>query len=67
MTETHTLTVHGMNCDHCVRAVTEAIRGEDPAADVSVNLEGGTVRATTRLPRRRLAELVTEEGYTVAA
>jgi len=67
MTETHTLTVQGMTCGHCVRAVTQAIRGEDPAAEVSVDLEGGTVRATTRLPRRRLAELVAEEGYTVAA
>lgn len=67
MSETHTLTVRGMTCGHCVRAVTEAIRGEDPAAAVSVDLQGGTVRATTSLPRQRVAELVTEEGYTVEA
>lgn len=65
MTETHTLTVQGMNCGHCVRAVTEAIRAEDPKAEVAVDLAAGTVRAATALPRARVAALVAEEGYTV--
>ncbi|HWL79495.1 MAG TPA: cation transporter [Roseomonas sp.] len=67
MTETHTLNVQGMTCGHCVRAVTEAIHAEDPKAEVAVDLQGKTVRTTTSLPRRRVAELVAEEGYTVAA
>ena len=65
MTETLILTVQGMTCGHCVRAVTEAIRAEDPGAEVAVDLATGTVRATTALPRARVAALVAEEGYTV--
>jgi copper chaperone len=61
------LKVEGMSCEHCVRAVTQAIRAEDPAAEVAVDLAAGTVRARTSLPRERVATLVTEEGYRVAA
>jgi len=61
------LKVEGMTCQHCVRAVTQAIQGEDPAADVQVDLGAGTVRAETRLARDRVAALVAEEGYKVAA
>lgn len=65
MNQDITLTVRGMSCDHCARAVTQAIRAEDPGAEVSVDLAGGTVRARTGLPRERVAALITEEGYTV--
>ncbi len=61
------LKVEGMTCQHCVRAVTQAIQGEDPAATVEVDLGAGTVRAETRLPRDRVAALMAEEGYRVAA
>lgn len=61
-----TLHVGGMSCAHCVRAVTQAIRAEDPGAEVAVDLEAGTVRATTALPRERVAALVEEEGYSVS-
>jgi len=36
--------VQGMTCGHCVRAVTNAIKGEDPAAEVQVDLEKGEVK-----------------------
>jgi len=61
------LKVEGMTCQHCVRAVTQAIQGEDPAATVQVDLGAGTLRAETQLPRDRVAALVAEEGYRVAA
>ena len=61
------LKVEGMSCEHCVRAVTQAIRAEDPAAEVTVDLAAGTVRAGTNLPREKVAALVEEEGYRVAA
>ncbi|NOG72597.1 heavy-metal-associated domain-containing protein [Roseicella sp. DB1501] len=61
------LKVEGMSCGHCVRAVTEAIRGEDPEAVVQVDLAAGLVRAETSLPRDRVAALIAEEGYKVAA
>lgn len=61
------LKVEGMTCQHCVRAVTQAIQAKDPAAAVVVDLAAGTVRAETRLPREDVAALVAEEGYRVAA
>jgi copper chaperone len=61
------LKVTGMTCQHCVRAVTQAIQGEDPRAQVQVDLAAGTVRAETSLPRDKVAALVAEEGYQVAA
>jgi copper chaperone len=61
------LTVTGMTCGHCVRAVTEAIRAKDPAAQVEVVLAEGLVRAETTLPRAAVAAAVEEEGYKVAA
>ena len=61
------LKVEGMSCGHCVRAVTEAIQGEDPKAKVAVDLAAGLVRAETSLPAARVAALIEEEGYKVAA
>ena len=44
-----------------------AIQAEDPQAAVQVDLAAGTIQAETRLPRDKLAALVAEEGYQVAA
>ena len=62
-----TLHVDGMSCEHCVRAVTGAIRALDPKAAVTVELASGTVRAETALAREAVAAAITGEGYTVAA
>ncbi|MBC9207189.1 heavy-metal-associated domain-containing protein [Roseomonas aerophila] len=67
MSETIELTVRGMDCAHCVRAVTQAIQAGDPAAQVAVDLASGKVRATTSLPRDRVETAIREEGYDVAA
>ncbi len=61
------LKVAGMTCQHCVRAVTQAIQAADPRAAVQVDLAAGTVRAETSLAREKVAALVAEEGYQVAA
>ncbi|WP_338025312.1 cation transporter [Crenalkalicoccus roseus] len=60
------LKVEGMSCQHCVRAITAAIRERDPAAEVRVDLAAGTVHAETSLPREAVAAAVAAEGYTVA-
>lgn len=64
MSATIDLKVEGMTCDHCVRAVTQAIRQRDPAAQVRVDLANGLVRAETNLPRASVVAAVEEEGYT---
>ena len=63
--QTVALTVKGMSCQHCVTAITGAIRARDPRAEVAVDLAAGTVRAETSLPREAVAAAVGEEGYQV--
>jgi copper chaperone len=62
---TITLKVEGMSCGHCVKTVTAAIQAKDPTAKVVVDLEGGTVKTETILPRHTVSMAVEEEGYEV--
>lgn len=55
--------VKGMTCAHCVRAVTQAIKGDDPTADVSVDLSSARVQVDSSLSAERIIELIGEEGY----
>jgi copper chaperone len=64
---TATLKVTGMSCDHCVRAVTQALKSTEGVRDASVDLKGA--RATvdydeTKTNPRALAGAVMDEGYT---
>jgi copper chaperone len=67
MSETIELTVRGMDCAHCVRAVTQAIQAGDPTAQVSVDLASGKVRATTSQARDTVEAAIRDEGYDIAA
>lgn len=58
--------VEGMTCGHCVKAVTQAIKSQDPAADVTVDLAAKEVHVQSQLSSKAIAELIREEGYTVA-
>ena len=55
--------VQGMTCGHCVKAVTNAIKADDPSADVQVDLAKGEVSVQTVLANDRLIGLIEEEGY----
>lgn len=55
-----------MSCQHCVRAVTQAIQARDATAEVQVDLPSGTVRVVSGLPRAALREAIAGEGYEVA-
>ncbi|RMS94731.1 CopZ protein [Pseudomonas coronafaciens pv. oryzae] len=55
--------VQGMTCGHCVRAVTNAIRHDDPAADVQVELASKEVRVQSSLSPEQIIRLIGEEGY----
>lgn len=59
--------VQGMTCNHCARAVTEAVRRIDAAARVDIDLAAGRVAVDSSAPRERLADAIRDEGYTVAA
>jgi copper chaperone len=58
-------TVAGMTCQHCVRAVTEAVRELDPQASVEIDLAAATVSIDSAQPRDALAEAISEAGYEV--
>ncbi|WP_024682378.1 heavy-metal-associated domain-containing protein [Pseudomonas syringae] len=56
-------TVQGMTCGHCVRAVTEAIKSDDPAAQVQVELTSKQVKVQSSLSPEQIIGLIGEEGY----
>jgi copper chaperone len=62
-----TFDVKGMTCSHCERAVTQAVKTVDPAAQVKIDLPAGKVEVRTTQPREAIAHAIAEEGYTVAA
>jgi len=59
--------VQGMSCNHCAKAVTQALRQVDPQAQVQVDLAGKKVEVESAQPRQALAKAMADEGYTVAA
>ncbi|MCP2087371.1 UNVERIFIED_ORG: copper chaperone [Paraburkholderia sediminicola] len=57
--------VEGMSCQHCVAAVTNAIREHDGAAQVQVDLASGRVAIESAQPVDTLKAAIDEVGYTV--
>ncbi|ABE29817.1 heavy-metal-associated domain protein [Paraburkholderia xenovorans LB400] len=57
--------VEGMSCQHCVAAVTNAIREHDEAAQVQVDLASGRVTVESAQPAEALKAAIDEAGYTV--
>lgn len=62
---THELIVKGMSCQHCVKAVTQALQAQDAQAQVQVELSSGQVTVQTQLSREATAAAIAEEGYEV--
>ncbi|MEX3639200.1 heavy-metal-associated domain-containing protein [Paraburkholderia sp. BR14320] len=61
------LHVEGMSCQHCVAAVTTAIREHDAAAQVQVDLASGRVVVESAQPIEELKAAIDEAGYTVTS
>lgn len=59
------LQVKGMSCQHCVAAVTNAIREHDEAAQVQVDLTSGRVTVESAQSAESLKAAIDEAGYTV--
>lgn len=60
------LTVTGMTCEHCVRAVSQAVKSVPGAHDVSVDLGSGRVTVRGTPDAAAVAAAIHEEGYEVA-
>lgn len=61
------LQVEGMSCQHCVAAVTNAIREHDAAAQVQVDLTSGRVVVDSTQSLDSLKAAIDEAGYVVKA
>ena len=59
------LNVTKMSCNHCVRSVTAAVQGVEPAAQVEVNLADQTVRVQGASDVTAVARAIEEAGYDV--
>ncbi len=56
--------IENMTCGGCVKGVTRAIQSQDPAAEVSADLESHQVQVTTSAPREKLVSALAEAGFT---
>lgn len=61
------LTVQGMTCGHCERAVQSAIKTLDPQAEVRIDRAQNLVEVKTSQPREAIATAIRDEGYAVAS
>ena len=59
------LTVDGMTCAHCVRAVTDALGPLPGVSEVSVNLAKGQVLVSGDPDPDAVRQAIEAEGYTV--
>jgi copper chaperone len=59
------LNVQKMTCGHCVRAVTQAVQGVAPGAQVDVDLAQQTVRVQGATDVAAVTKAIEDEGYTV--
>ncbi len=57
--------VPDMECQGCVKAVTGAVQGVDPAAKVAVNLDTKVVEVESQAAVAALSAAITEAGFTV--
>jgi copper chaperone len=63
-----TITIDGMSCEHCVRAVKEAIGAQSGVKSVDVSLEDKNAQVVYDDEHTQLSDLeaaIVEEGYEV--
>lgn len=57
------LNVEGMHCEACARRVTKIVQGEEPTAQVTIDLAQGRVSIQSARNAASLAAAITEGGY----
>ena len=66
--EQASIQVEGMSCEHCVQAITKALRALPGVADVAVDLEGKIVTVaydSAVASLDKMEEEIEEQGYHV--
>ncbi len=67
MSQSITFNITGMTCDHCVNAVTNAVKEAPGVATVTVSLdEKSAVVTGDRIDIPKIIAAVAEEGYVAA-
>lgn len=59
----NTLQIGGMTCNHCVRAVTQALQGVAGVDNVSVDLDAGRARVEGPADPASLVRALEQQGY----
>ena len=59
------MTVSGMRCGPCARAVTDAVRSIDPAAGVEIDLDSKSVSIDSDADIGRIQAAIEGAGYQV--
>ena len=66
--EKKTIKVEGMDCEHCVKAVNDAIAAITGVEEIVVNLDAGTASFShdpVKAPLEAITAAIIEEGYEV--
>lgn len=69
-TETLTLKIEGMNCEHCVKTVTKTLKGVPGVSDAVVQLQPGQAKVTfdaAKTDAKKLAAAVADAGFQATA
>lgn len=61
------IAVEGMTCGHCVRAITDALHGLDPGAQVAVDLPNNQVDFRGNADAAAVRGAIEEAGYVVVS
>ena len=59
-----TFKVEGMTCGGCARAVTNAVKGVDAGAEVTVDVPGRTLTVAARADQATVVAALADAGYT---
>lgn len=56
--------VDDMSCGHCVQAITAAVKGVDPAAQIAIDLQTKALEVATTATGAAVREAICGAGYT---
>lgn len=63
------VSIEGMSCSHCTRAVEKALRSLEGVENVSVSLEDkqAVVESTSDIPNEQIKKVITDADFEVVA
>ena len=63
MSQTTTLMIEGMSCQHCVAAVTKALQAVPGVESAQVSLDEASAKVSGDAPQQALLDAVQRAGY----